>query len=207
MGRVLERPRGLQTWRGPSSPRSAAEWSVMTGEQDQHRQPAGQHINRLGPHLISQLLLSMNVPGRYRGSGRACCSGSLPACPPSDTHHSSASQTGSSTLGPGLGPDNRKTKHKIIHHWERWHIRKLQLKWPSTDLAELLQLFVGVWVQFLGYVFHPEQSSSVLCARFLHPSDCQQRVCDGTSPECLHLLVQTLQWWAKCHPLKKKWNK
>lgn len=76
-------------------------------------------------------------------------------------------------------------------------------KQASSYLAELFQLFVGVWVQFLGDVFHPEQSSSVLGAGLLHTSDCQQRVGDGAPPERLHFLVQTVQWLAKCHPVEE----
>lgn len=70
----------------------------------------------------------------------------------------------------------------------------------SSHLAELLQLFVGVGVQFLGDVFHPEQSSSVLGAGLLHTGDRQQRVGDGAPPERLHFLVQAVQRRAQSHP-------
>lgn len=72
----------------------------------------------------------------------------------------------------------------------------------SSHLAELLQLLIGVWVQFLGHVLHPQQGSSVLGARLLHPADRQQRVGDGAPPERLHLLVQAVQWGAHRHPVE-----
>lgn len=73
----------------------------------------------------------------------------------------------------------------------------------SSHLAELLQLLIGVWIQFLGHVLHPQQGSSVLGARLLHPADCEQRVSDGAPPERLHLLVQAVQWGAQRHPVER----
>ena len=81
-----------------------------------------------------------------------------------------------------------------------WWVPFNVLNSDSSHLAELLQLFVGVGVQFLGDVLHPEQSSSVLGAGLLHTGDCQQRVGDGAPPERLHFLVQAVQWRAQSHP-------
>lgn len=67
-------------------------------------------------------------------------------------------------------------------------------------LAEVLQLLVGVWVQFLGDIFHPQQSTSVLGSGLFHPAHRQQRVGDGTPPERLHLLVHSVQRRAQSHP-------
>lgn len=57
-------------------------------------------------------------PGRCRVSVTACCSDSLPACPPSGTRHSSASQTGPWCPGPGPEPEqgSRQTRGVKVKH-------------------------------------------------------------------------------------------
>lgn len=68
-------------------------------------------------------------------------------------------------------------------------------------LAEFLQLLVGVGVQLLGHVLHPQQGAAVLGASLLHAAHRQQCVGDGAPPERLHLLVQAVQRSAQRHPV------
>ncbi len=63
----------------------------------------------------------------------------------------------------------------------------------QSDLAKFFQLFVSIWVQFLWDILHPEQSSAVLSTGFLHPAYGQQGVCNGSPPERLHFLLQTME--------------
>lgn len=62
-----------------------------------------------------------------------------------------------------------------------------------TDLAELLHLLVCVGVQLLRDVLHPQQSSTVLGPRLLHPVHGEPRVRDGSVAERLHFLVQAAE--------------
>lgn len=147
-----------------------------------------------------------SVPGRYTENGKACCSDSLPACPPSDKHHFSVSQTGSLFLWPGFGPESGRADGHKITYWYQTSGPVRRRKWIHHRLpclAELFQLFVGVWVQFLRDILHPEQRSSVLGAGLLHAADRQQRVSDGAPPERLHFLLHAVQRRAQRHPVEK----
>lgn len=66
-------------------------------------------------------------------------------------------------------------------------------KMCPTNLAEFLHLFMCVRIQFLRYVLHPEQRSSVLGPGLLHSIHGQPRVWDGSIAKRFDLLVQTAQ--------------
>lgn len=75
------------------------------------------------------------------------------------------------------------------------HLRFLlwRVKMWLTNLAEFLHLFMCVWIQFLRYVLHPEQRSSVFSPGLLHSVHRQPRVWDGSIAKRFDLLVQTAQ--------------
>lgn len=76
-----------------------------------------------------------------------------------------------------------------LHLWFLlWHVKT----W-LTNLAEFLHLFMCVWIQFLRYILHPEQCSSVFSPGLLHSVHRQPRVRDGSIAKRFDLLVQTAQ--------------
>jgi len=66
-------------------------------------------------------------------------------------------------------------------------------KSESYNLAKLVHLLVGVWIELVGHVLHPQQRPAVLRPGLLHPVHRQPRVRDGSVAEGLHLLVQAAQ--------------
>lgn len=94
---------------------------------------------------------------------------------------------------------NRTTDLSLV----KTSLNSIPLLWQSqlgTNLAEFLHLFVSVWIQFLRYILHPEQRSSVVGSALLHPVYRQPRVWDGSVSEGFHLLVEAAQWVPQCHP-------
>lgn len=68
--------------------------------------------------------------------------------------------------------------------------------WQRCDrpnLAKFLHLFVGIRIQLLRHVLHPEQRPAVFRPGLLHPVHRQPRVRDGPVAKRLHLLVQAAQ--------------
>lgn len=138
------------------------------------------------------------LPGKYIRNVKACCSDWLPACPLSDTRHSSVYQNALLFLVPGPEPIHKRKK--IAENFNLYIYRRKSWLLTLSDLTKFLQLFVSIWVQLLRDVLHPEQSSAVLSPGFLHPAHGQQGVCDGSPSKRLHFLFQTMEGGAQSQP-------
>lgn len=74
----------------------------------------------------------------------------------------------------------------------------------TSYLPKLLHLFVKIRIQFLRYIFHPQQRSSVFGPTLLHSIDRQPCIRYSSVSKCLYFLVKSAQRNAQCQPVTEE---